>query len=81
MNFLQDMVEGCFSSLAKCFEPLYKLIISIILVIFLPYRVSMIVGDAQTQLNIIAHVLALPLPIPIVCGAVIVLIIYFAKKR
>jgi len=81
MNFLQDMVEDCLSSLANCFDPLYKLIVSIIMVIILPYQVSMIVGDAQTKLTVIANVLALPLPNPIVCGAAIVLIIYFVKKR
>lgn len=85
MNFLQGIFNGCILSLENTIKPFYLLIfgfiIAIIGVIILPYRVSMLVGDAQTELNIIADILALPLSEPVVCVIALVALFLFTRRR
>jgi len=84
MNLLQEMVDCGISSLVRCFKPFYLLasafIMSLIGIVLLPYRVAMLVDDAQSQLNLVAAVLELPFPKVVVGVAAITLLFYLSKK-
>jgi len=84
MNFLQEMVDCGISSLVGCFKPfcllVSTLILSLIGIVLLPYRVAMLVDDAQSQLNLVATILELPFPKWVVGVTAIALLFYFSKK-
>ncbi len=84
MNLLQEVFDCAISSLVRCFKPFYLLVIGFITAmvgsVLLPYRVAMLVDDAQTQLNLISNVLELPFPKVVVGVAAIALLFYVIKK-
>ena len=84
MDVLQEMVNDVVSSFERYCLPfivlIFTFISSTIAAIILPYRVAILVDDAQSQLNIIANILDFPFPKMVVGLIVIVLLCYFISE-